>query len=105
MHEDGWLFHLEHDKGLRLLGTEPGTPEDMPKDCEPGRSKRKRSYRLERPDVLAHIDKKSGAVIRRFHLPKPCAGTPMAFDESGYVILFTTEHEIIRVNPPELEEE
>jgi hypothetical protein len=105
MHEDGWLFHLEHDKGLRLLGTEPGTPDDMPKDCEPGRSKRKRSYRLERPDVLAQVDKKSGAVMRRFHLPKPCAGTPMAFDESGYVILFTTDHEIIRVNPPELEQE
>ena len=100
LHEDGLLFHMEHLNGLRLLSVEPGSPDDMPKDCTPGRSKRKRSYRLERPDVLAQVDKKTSMVIRRFHLPKPCEGLPMAFDSRGYVILFTTDHEIIRVNPP-----
>ncbi len=100
LHEDGLLFHMEHRDGLRLLSVEPGSPDDMPKDCTPGRSKRKRSYRLERPDVLAQVDKKTSMVTRRFHLPKPCEGLPMAFDSRGYVILFTTDHEIIRVNPP-----
>jgi|APTNR8051073442_1049403.scaffolds.fasta_scaffold02962_7 hypothetical protein len=100
LHEDGLLFHMEHRDGLRLLSVEPGSPDDMPAGCTPGRSKRKRSWRLERPDVLVQMDKKTSMVTRRFHLPKPCAGTPMAFDSRGYVILFTAEHEIIRVNPP-----
>lgn len=104
LHEDGLLFHMEHRDGLRLLSVEPGSPDDMPEGCTPGRSKRKRSWRLERPDVLAHVDKKTGVVLRRFHLPKPCEGTPMAFESRGYIILFTTEHEIIRVNPPLLEQ-
>ncbi|MDZ4404445.1 hypothetical protein [Prosthecobacter sp.] len=100
LHEDGLLFHMEHRDGLRLLSVEPGTPDDMPAGCKPGRSKRKRAWRLERPDVLVQMDKKTSMITRRFHLPKPCAGTPMAFDTRGYVILFTTDHEIIRVNPP-----
>lgn len=103
LHEAGMLFHMEHDRGLRLLKMEPGSPDDIPEGCSPGRSKRKRSYRLERPDVLAQLDKKTSAVLRRFHLPKPCEGTPMAFDSQGWVVLFTTDHEIIRVNPPPLE--
>lgn len=103
LHEAGLLFHMEHRDGLRLLGTEPGSPDDMPEGCSPGRSRRKRAWRLERPDLLAHIDKKTSAVLRRFHLPKPCQGTPMAFESRGYVILFTTSHEIIRVNPPPLD--
>ncbi|MBL9134181.1 MAG: hypothetical protein JNG86_23405, partial [Verrucomicrobiaceae bacterium] len=103
LHEAGMLFHMEHDKGLRLLKMEPGSPDDMPQGCSPGRSKRKRSYRLERPDVLAQLDKKTSAVLRRFHLPTPCEGTPMAFDSEGWVVLFTTDHEIIRVNPAPLE--
>uniref|UniRef100_UPI0037838954 hypothetical protein n=1 Tax=Prosthecobacter sp. TaxID=1965333 RepID=UPI0037838954 len=100
LHEDGLLFHMEHRDGLRLLGVEPGSPDDMPEGGTPGRSKRKRSWRLERPDVLVQMDKKTSMITRRFHLPKPCEGTPMAFDSRGYVILFTTAHEIIRVNPP-----
>lgn len=100
LHEDGLLFHMEHLNGLRLLGVEPGSPDDIPEGCKPGRSKRKRSWRLERPDVLVQMDKKTSMVTRRFHLPKPCEGTPMAFDSRGYVILFTTSHEIIRVHPP-----
>jgi hypothetical protein len=91
---------MEHRDGLRLLGVEPGSPDDMPEGGTPGRSKRKRSWRLERPDVLVQMDKKTSMITRRFHLPKPCEGTPMAFDSRGYVILFTTAHEIIRVNPP-----
>ncbi|MGV3660917.1 MAG: hypothetical protein ACO1TE_12080 [Prosthecobacter sp.] len=100
LHEDGMLYHMEHRDGLRLLKAEPGSPDDMPEGATPGRSQRKRAWRLERPDVLVHMDKKTQRVLHRYHLPKPCAGTPMAFDSRGYVILFTTEHEIIRVNPP-----
>lgn len=100
LHEDGLLFHMEHLNGLRLLGVEPGSPDDIPEGCSPGRSKRKRAWRLERPDVLVQMDKKTSMITRRFHLTKPCEGTPMAFDSRGYVILFTTDHEIIRVNPP-----
>lgn len=102
LHEDGLLFHMEHRDGLRLLSVEPGSPDDMPEGCTPGRTKRKRSWRLERPDVIVNVDKKTGAVLRRYHLPKPCEGTPMAFDSRGQVILFTTDNEIIRVNPPGL---
>lgn len=100
LHEDGMLYHMEHKDGLRLLKAEPGSPDDMPEGGTPGRSQRKRSWKLERPDVLVHVEKKTQRVLRRYHLPKPCAGTPMAFDSGGYVILFTTDHEIIRVNPP-----
>jgi hypothetical protein len=105
LHEDGLLFHMEHKDGLRLLSVEPGSPDDMPEGCVPGRSKRKRAWKLERPDVLIHLDKKTNAVTHRYHLPKRCEGLPMAFESRGYVILFTTEHEIIRVNPPDMVED
>jgi len=72
----------------------------VPAGCTSGRSKRKRTWRQERPDVLVQMDKMTSMVTRRFHLPKPCVSTPMVFDSCGYVILFTAEHEIIRVNPP-----
>ena len=100
LHEDGLLFHMEHRNGLHLLSVEPGSPDDIPEGCTPGRSKRKREWRLERPDVLIHVDKKSNVVTHRYHLPKSCEGLPMSFDSSGFVILFTKDHEIIRVNPP-----
>lgn len=102
LHEDGLLFHMEHLNGLRLVSVEPGSPDDIPEGCTPGRSKRKREWRLERPDVLIHVDKKTNIITHRYHLPKPCEGLPMAFASRGYVILFTTEHEIIRVNPPSM---
>ncbi len=105
LHEDGLLFHMEHKDGLKLLSVEPGSPDDIPKGCTPGRNKRKRAWKLERPDVLIHVDKKTNVVTHRYHLPKPCEGLPMAFESSGYVILFTTEHEIIRVNPPDMVED
>ncbi|MFC5454254.1 hypothetical protein [Prosthecobacter fluviatilis] len=100
LHEDGMLFHMEHRNGLHLLSTEPGSPDDIPEGATPGRSKRKREWRLERPDVLIRVDKKTNFITHRYRLPKPCEGLPMAFNSRGYVILFTTEHEIIRVNPP-----
>lgn len=105
LHEDGLLFHMEHRNGLHLLSVEPGSPDDIPEGATPGRSKRKRAWRLERPDVLIHVDKKTNVVTHRYHLPKLCEGLPMSFDSRGYVILFTTEHEIIRVNPPDMVDE
>ncbi|WP_395743675.1 hypothetical protein [Prosthecobacter sp.] len=105
LHEDGLLFHMEHRDGLRLLSVEPGSPDDIPEGAMPGRSKRKREWRLERPDVLIHVDKKTNIVTHRYRLPKRCEGLPMAFASRGYVILFTTEHEIIRVNPPDMVED
>ncbi len=105
LHEDGLLFHMEHRNGLHLLSVEPGSPDDIPEGGTPGRSKRKRVWKLERQDVLIHVDKKTGAVTHRYHLPKLCEGLPMAFDSSGFVILFTTDHEIIRVNPPDMAED
>lgn len=102
LHEDGLLFHMEHLNGLRLVSVEPGSPDDIPKGCTPGRSKRKREWRLERPDVLIRVDKKTNVTTHRYHLPKACEGLPMSFNSRGYVILFTTEHEIIRVNPPSM---
>ena len=100
VYEDGLLFEIEHLNGLRLVGVRPGSPEEMPEDASPGRAHRKRTWFLERPDSLAQLDKKSGAIIRRFHLPVPCEGTPMSLRRSTYVLLFTIDHEIIRVNPP-----
>lgn len=101
LHEDGLLFHIEHINGLRLLGVEEGDPDKIPEGCTPGKRKRKRTWVLERPDVLAELDKKTSATLRRYHLRTPCEGKPMSFDREGYVILFALgTHEILRVNPP-----
>ncbi len=100
LHEDGLLFEMEHLNTLRLVSVRPGSPDDMPKGASGGRSRRKREWMLERPDVLAQRDRKSGQIIRRYHLSTPCEGQPMSYDRQSYVFLCTLDHEIIRVNPP-----
>ena len=100
LYEDGLLFEMEHLNDLRLINVRPGSPDDMPKGGTPGRNRRNREWTLERPDTLAQKDKKSGAIVRRFHLSVPCEGRPMSISNSRYLILSTTEHEMIRVAPP-----
>lgn len=100
LHEDGMLFHLEHVDGLRLRKSEPGSPDDMPEGARPPKSKKRPQWKLERPDILTEHDTTTGAMVRRFHLAQPCEAKPMSFSENSPVFLFTTEHDIIRVNPP-----
>jgi hypothetical protein len=100
LHEDGVLFEMEVTDELRLVTCKPGSPDDMPPDATPPKSKKKPQWLLERPDILAEYDTKTGAMVRRFHLSQPCEAKPMAFTETSPVFLFTTEHDIIRVNPP-----
>jgi hypothetical protein len=100
LHEDGVLFEMEVTDELRLLSQRPGSPSDMPPDATSPKSKKKPQWVLERPDILAEHDTKTGATVRRFHLPQTCEAKPMAFTETSPVFLYTTEHDIIRVNPP-----
>lgn len=100
LHEDGILFEMEVTDELRLLSHKPGSPDDMPPDATPPKSKKKPQWRLERPDILTEHDTKTGVMVRRFHLPQPCEAKPMSFTETSPVFLYTTEHDIIRVNPP-----
>jgi hypothetical protein len=100
LHEDGMLFELEITDELRLVTSKPGSPEDMPPGATPPKSKKKPQWRLERPDILTEHDTTTGVMVRRFHLPQPCEARPMSFNETSPVFLYTTSHEIIRVNPP-----
>jgi hypothetical protein len=100
LHEDGILFEMEITDELRLVDQRPGSPSDMPPDATPPRSKKKPQWKLERPDILAELDTTTGATVRRFHLAQPCEAKPIAFTATSPVFLFTTEHDIIRVNPP-----
>lgn len=100
LHEDGMLFEMEVTDELRLVSCKPGSPNDIPPDARPPKSKKKPQWRLERPDILTEHDTTSGAMVRRFHLPQPCEAKPMSFSETSPVFLFTTGHDIIRVNPP-----
>jgi hypothetical protein len=100
LHEDHMLFEMEVTDELRLVGSKPGSPSDMPPDAMPPKSKKKPQWRLERPDILTEHDTTTGVMVRRFHLPQPCEAKPMSFSETSPVFLYTTGHDIIRVNPP-----
>lgn len=100
LHEDGLLFEMEVTDELRLLTCKPGSPDDMPPGARPPKLKKKPQWKLERPDILTEHDTTTGQMVRRFHLPQPCEAKPMSFSETSPVFLFTTEHDIIRVNPP-----
>ncbi len=100
LHEDGILFEMEVTDQLRLLSHRPGSPDDMPEGATPPKSKLKPQWRLERPDILTEHNTTTGAVVRRFHLPQPCEAKPMSFNATSPVFLYTTAHDIIRVNPP-----